>query len=332
MLLFIAGWFTYAHFVVGFVLSYLLIALILWLGLWRMGYWPFTFKVSRLTQRLRKPMMQFAILGYAWYLFSLLSQTIDGIIITKVCGLQFTAIFSIADYASRLMLVPQRSISAASIGGLGRAWKERDMAKIQEIYSKSALLQLLAGLFIFLNIWLNIDEALSFLPSGYEAAKYAIFWLCLAKLMELSAGCSNELLSTSPHWRLNLYAYVVLFVASIPLNIFLVMRYGILGSAIAGSIAYFLFNTARVWLVWYKAKLQPFSLKTIWLLLLALGSFALTLLLPSLGYRILDMALRSSLFSLLFLVGIYGLEISPDVNFLFNKFFGRFLGPFKRSR
>ncbi len=49
-------------------------------------------------------------------------------------GLESAAVYAIAAYAGSIMQAPQRTLMSATIGPLSRAWKDKDMGRIDRIY------------------------------------------------------------------------------------------------------------------------------------------------------------------------------------------------------
>ena len=316
--LYVLGYLSFEGFFLGFVSAYLTMFVLLLLHLWRLGLLHWCFRVSKLTRRLKRPILHYGAFAYLWYMLSLLVPTLDGLMIGHWLGLPALAVFSLADYVSRLLLVPQRSLAWAALAELTRAWRLKDLGRIGRIYSRSALVQLLAGLFLFSNIWFNLDWGLTLLPSGYEAVKGPLFLLAMAKLLDLAFGCSNEMVYTSPFWRYNVYAYLLLLFVYVPLNAYLIQAYGLMGAACAGLTAYACFNLWRAWLIWWNVGLQPFSWRHLALLGLALG-LALPVHYGLQGAGLFWGLLRSVCFSLPYLALAYWFNLSEDLTFFVHK-------------
>ena len=88
-----------------------------------------------------------------------LTQNIGGIIIASNQGLAYTGIFTLSSYIASIISVPQRSIVSIANPYLAHAWKNGNLAEIDKIYSRSSINLLIISLFLFFNIWLNINDA-----------------------------------------------------------------------------------------------------------------------------------------------------------------------------
>lgn len=273
-----------------------------------------SFRVSFVTKKLLRPMSIYSVSLLLATSFTLLANNIAPLIISSTDGLKNVAYLSVAMYMATLIQVPQRSISAIALPVLAEAWVEKDMSKIQDIYRKSSLLQLIAALYIFLGIWLSIDPFFQLLPSEYVVGKYVFFYLGISKIIDLGTGVNSQLLSTSKLWRFDLISSVMLITLSIPLNYMLIRTYGILGSGYAALLSMFVFNAIRCLFIWKKFSLQPFTKQTVKALVIGLIAYWAVAWVPHISQPVIDIIVRSAFFSGIFIAGTLALKVSDDIN------------------
>lgn len=290
----------------------LLLALLVYLH--QHHFLHFTFKVSKVTRRLSGKMATYSFSLLGAILFSLLAKNIAPLILASTKGLGDVAYLTIVNYVSTLILIPQRSISAIGLPVLAQAWKERDMKKIDEVYTKSSLLQLIYGLFIFLVIWLNIDNFFQLLPANYSQGKYVVLYLCIARVIDMGTGLNSQVLATSRFWRYDLYSSIVLLALSFPLNYFLIRDFGMTGSGYAELISISVFNLIRYVFIWMKFGLQPFTVNTLKAIGVALVAYLGTMWIPFIIHPFIDIAIRGALFAVIFVSLILALRVSDDIN------------------
>ncbi|MFY0255906.1 lipopolysaccharide biosynthesis protein [Chitinophaga sp. 30R24] len=287
---------------------------ILLIYLRKQGQLYLSFRVSNVTRRLFRSMRTYtaSILGATF--FTLLAKNVAPLIISSTDGLKQVAYLSIATYLATMIQVPQRSISSIALPVLAQSWIDKNMGKIHEIYQKSSLLQLIAALYIYLGIWLSIDSFFQLLPSSYSVGKYVFFFLGLSKVIDLGTGVNAQLLSTSRLWRFDLYSSVILVILSIPLNYTLIRTFGIMGSGYADFLSMLVFNCIRCVFIWKKFGLQPFTRQTLKAIVIAVVAYGVGLLPPHTGNALLDIVIRSIVFSGVFIGGILAFKVSEDID------------------
>src|SRR5258706_6815726 len=128
---------------------------------------------------------------------------------------------------------------------------------------------------MFCLIWLLLDDAYALLNIGtvFREGKMVIFIIGIKFIIDMGTGVNSQLLYTSPLWRFEFLSGVVLLVFSIGLNYYLVKEYGIIGAAVAGFISLSIYNAIRLFFIWIKYKMQPFTVQTLWAILSAAACY-----------------------------------------------------------
>ena len=297
-----------------FSLEYLLLTIILLVYLLKLNKLHFTLKISNVTKSKMKEMFSLIAFVYGGNIVFNIAQNIDSITISSQIGLAYTGIFTLSNYIATIITVPQRSVVTIVTPYLSQAWKDNNHTELQRLYSRSSINLLIISLFIFCLIWLNIDEAYNVLQldNAFKEGKYVILILGIKFIFDMGTGINSQMLYTSPYWRFEFISGVILLVFSIILNYYLVKEYGIIGAAVAGFIALSVYNILRIFFIWSKYKMQPFSIKTIWALATATACyFVVILIFQSLGGW-LGIVLKSTSFSLLFITAVWYLKLTPD--------------------
>lgn len=314
ILLYVFRFISFNTFVILFSLLYFLIFLILFIYLYRSGHLPITFRVSRVTRKFLKKMGNMQVLIFGGTVFSAIAVSIDSLIIASVKGLAMAGIFTFAQYAANLIQVPQRSITSVSAGVLSRAWKEKNYTEIDRIYSRSCINLLLMALFIFGNLWLNLLPAMQVLhiQGDYKAGIGVVFVLSMLRIIDAGTGLNQMVINTSTFWRFDFYSGIVLFAFRLPLTYILIKKLGIIGSAFAELTAFTVYNIIRCEFLRRKFNMQPFSLKTLYSLLLAAGAYALSFFLLKEAGGWLGLVLRGGIFSVVMIGGTIYWNLTPD--------------------
>ena len=274
----------------------------------------FPTKISRVTKKFKWKMFSMQALIFGGTCISSLAATIDSFIIAKFQGLAVVAVFGVAQYAANLIQVPQRSIQSVSAGVLSRAWKDKNMPEINRIYQRSCINLLLISLFLFGNIWLNIQPALAAfnIQKTYESGLAVVFILGMVRIIDAGTGLNNIVIGTSTYWRFDFLSGVVLLAFRLPLTYFLIKNYGIIGSAFAELTAFALYNFIRFEFLRRKFGMQPFNQNNLKALLLGVCCFGLVAILMSQFSGWTGIFLRSALFSGLMILGVIKGNLTPD--------------------
>ena len=99
----------------------------------------------------------------------------------------------------------------------------------------------------------------------------------------------------------------------LPLTFFLTKKMGINGPAIATLISVTIYNTIRIAFLWKKYQLFPFTIQSVYTLLLAAACYGVCYFVYNDMHGIGGMTLRSITFIILYGAGAIALKLSPDI-------------------
>ena len=133
------------------------------------------------------------------------------------------------------------------------------------------------------------------------------------KIIELGTGVNAQIIATSPYWRYELWTGIVLLCLILPLTYLFTKSFGIIGPPLAALISTFIYNTLRIYILWKKYSFFPFTHKTILALIIALISYICTYYIFRNYTGFWSLTGRTILFSLLFIIAMIRLKISPDI-------------------
>jgi len=190
---------------------------------------------------------------------------LDIVMIQKYLGLAPLAIYAIALNISVLVQLPQRSLLPIMHGVIARAFYDNNMQELESVYKKSALVMTIAGGFMISLIILGLSPLLNILlpPDYTEGLMTVIVILCVAKYVDMFFGFNGYIIIQSPFYRFEVWSGIVLLAICIILNILLIKPLGINGAAMATVLGFLIYNLMRVWYVYSKFKIIPFTKETI---------------------------------------------------------------------
>jgi len=278
------------------------------------------FQKSAVTKKLSGAMVKYGGAYFLGNILNVVAKTNDTIIIASqsIGGLADAAIFTIATYLITVMDVPQRSMVSAAIPQIAQAWKDKDLAKLDRLYKKTALNLLVIAAGILGLVILNIPAFIHVLGPTYAGMSILMLILGISKLIDLGTGMNGHILQLSKHWKIDLFTNMFFVVISILLNYWLTRSYGIVGTAVGSLIAIILFNFIRFYYIKRIYGMQPFSWRNGVTLLVAGG---LTFGLYSIAFHDfiwINLFVKSVLFILSFAFIVIHFNISPEITELYH--------------
>ena len=180
-------------------------------------------------------------------------------------------------------------------------------------------LLIVSGL-IFLLIVTNVHELYELVPDEYQISFSIVILISCVKLYDSLLGNNNSIMFNSDYYRLVLAVGVFLAVMAFLLNIWLIPIFGLFGAALATFLAFALYNTAKLLLVFQKFKIQPITVETFYSLGLILGFTLLFYFWDFQLHPLINIVLKSLLIIGDYMLCIFFLKLSPDINGLIKKY------------
>lgn len=305
--------------------TYLITALFLLVYLVKNGNLHLTFKVSVVTKKFSKKILTLVKFIYGGTLVYAVAGVFDTILLASVSinGLAAVAVYSLAQNMASLIQAPQRGIISSSIAALSKAWKDKDQYRILNIYRQSSINQLVFAVGMFCLIWLNFEDGIFtfHLQSGYIDAKWIFFFIGLMRIVDMGTGVNAQIISTSTLWKFEFYTGIVLLSLTLPMNYILTKYYfDVMGPAIANLFSFTIYNLIRFWYLKKKFNMQPFTLKSLYTIILGIVSFCVCFYLFDSYHGFIWLIIRSICF-----IGLYGcgtilLKLSSDIIPVWNSF------------
>lgn len=304
------------QFMVGLVIVYILRMLIMKLYAFSLKFPIITFKrLFNLNEVLKYSFLIIIAGSIATILLD-----IDKVMLGKILlNLKHIAYYNVAVFIATVIAVPQRSMHQILLPLSAKFLNEKKFVKLKDLYKRSSLNLLVVSGFVFLLIVLNINQLYFLIPEEYRVGLNVVIIISIAKLYDAVLGSNNAILFTSDYYRMVLFFGVILVVVMVFLNIIFIPLYGINGAAFATFMAIFVYNTLKLFFVYKKFKMLPFSENS-----LKTGGFIFILALLfyfwDFPYNpIINIILKSTLISIIYAFVIYKFKFSEDVSALIDK-------------
>ncbi|MEP6647635.1 MAG: polysaccharide biosynthesis C-terminal domain-containing protein [Saprospiraceae bacterium] len=310
------GWINAHQVILGVTLSFAF-------GLLATGYYLHTLGQFKLTRpeiardkEAKKEYFNYSGYGILAGIGSQIAFRIDGLMVSAMIQLSTGGLYSISWAVSDMIGKPMRALGSISSPIIAHHLEHGNTKDLLILYRKSSLNMTIIGLGIFLFIWTVLPFIFD-LMSNSEVMRqglYVVFFLGLAQVWDMMTGVNNEIILYSKYYRFNLYLILLLAGLNICTNLLLIPRYGMMGAAIATCISYFSFNLAKLIFIYFKFGFQPLSIRLLPVIVFGIGAWLLAVWLPPFRYPIFSIALKGSVFCMVYGLTVWQFHISPDIN------------------
>lgn len=239
---------------------------------------------------------------------------IDKNMIGQYIKIENVAYYSVAIFIATVISVPSRAMHQITHPITAKLMTEGKYDELNELYKKTSItLQIVGGL-VFLGILVNINQLYLLLPENYRGGVFVVFTIGLSKYFDLILGNNNAIIFNSKYYRMVLFLGLLLAFVAVTLNMLLIPRYGINGAAMATLISVLMYITAKLLFVVLRMKLFPFTKKTLVSFVIFLAFFFAFYYWEFPFHPITNIALKSTIVTLLYVWVNYKLNISEDFN------------------
>lgn len=259
-------------------------------------------------------MLAMQLLLFGGICVNTLGATIDGMVLASLKGLADTGIYAFAFYLANLIQIPQRSIQSVTTGILVREWKHKNITEIKRIYSRSCINMLILALFIFGNIWLNAEDGMQFfnIQSQFARGLSAFFIFGILRVVDAGTGVNSQVIGASNFWRFEFFTGIILIAIRIPLSYIFVKEFGIIGTAYSDLVSLGVYNYIRFEFLRRKFGMQPFTLKNLYAIILAVIAFMAAYYPFENAHGLPVIIGRSFIFSIILIGGVWLFKLTPD--------------------
>lgn len=290
----------------------------------KLGEWHIQPQRGFVSKELKKEMIYLSLFSMLSGGAGLLISNIDIIMVNRQLGLTQTGVYGIAFYFGTIITIPSRSLLRIAVSIVAEAFKQNDIKEIRSLYNKSCNTQLTIGLLLFIGIWCNINNIMMLLPPEYSDGKNVILLIGLGYMIDMSTGINYVIMSTSKYYKVDAFFMIIVLFITILANYFLIPIYGITGSALATALTLTIYNILRCLFLYFKFDMQPYDINSLKVLFIAFLAFLPGYFIPNISYLLIDIAVRSSIVSGLFLILLLKTEAAPDINAKIRKNLKRF--------
>jgi O-antigen/teichoic acid export membrane protein len=324
VLVFITELVSLDRFILLWVIGISLPSLLMFIHISQLG--GFSLKPSNhfIKSDFKSQFFQFAGFSMLTGLSSIVITKLDTLMVYDYLGLGQTGIYNTCLLFGSVMTISYNVSMKASTAIVLDAMKENDMAKVQQIFTKSSVTQLILGMGLLMVVWVNVDLLFSFIRPEYAAGKYVLLIIGAAKLYDLASGINTLILAYSKYYKLDSLLVLTFVGLLFLLNHLLIPRYGLNGAAFAAFLSIVYYNSARNYLIWRFFKIHPYRWNLLYVLIIGVALILIGQYLPlydeTLFGKFVSMAYTTFILGSTYLIVVYKLKLSVDLNGLVDKF------------
>ncbi len=314
LLMLLAGWIAFGGFLLFYTIAFGLTGLLLIPFLMWRGEFHLRADFSLLNAKMSRGMLSLSAFSFLTGFSGFAVTSIDRIMLNEFFSTYETGIYITAVNFGTLIMLPSRALRGIAPTLIADAFKTRDMDKIADIYQKSTITQWIVGLYFMLGLWGNVDNIFRLLPPEYEAGRYVILLIGLMNLTRMLNGVNDVIVGYSEYYKYNTLHMVVWLGLLVITNFLLIPDYGMDGAAIASLFSLLVVTFVRFFFLYRRFGFQPYGWPHLISTGLALGVYGVVFFLPDAGNFLVDIAIKGTVVTLLFIPAVYFLKLSPDFN------------------
>lgn len=238
---------------------------------------------------------------------------IDKVMLGYYVAIEKIAYYNVAIFIAAVIAVPQRSMHQILMPLSAQHLNNKDYKALNTLYKQSSINLFIVSGLIFLLIILNINQLYHIIPSAFSGGLLVVIVISLAKLYDALLGSNNAILFNSDYYRFVLVLGVVLVVLMVLLNIKFIPLFGINGAGMATCLAIFLYNTLKLYFVYRKFKIWPFTIKTLQIAAV-IFLFSVCFYFWEFPFHpIINIAIKSTIVTLFYAILVYKFNFSEDI-------------------
>ena len=250
-----------------------------------------------------------------------LIQNLDIIMLTTITkNLALVGIYTTFFSVAVVISLPAKALSRTSLQIISQSWADNDLAKINRIYYKTSVVQMLIGCLLLIGMIVNRQFLMMVLYKREYAGYFDVFIVVgLGFLADMTGGINGYILNLSNYYRWTTYIIGFAVVICASANWILIPGMGIMGAAVAYCITMTLLNLMYWLFLKVKFGLQPFGEKHLLLLFISAVTFCAGWFMPAFANVWINTVIRSVVVGILYLGMAYAFNVSKDITQVIDK-------------
>lgn len=262
-----------------------------------------------------KSIMRFGLLLCFASFASIALRKVDALFLGTT-SLALVGVYTTAVFIASFIEVPLGALERISHTKIADNFAKENYIEIEKIYADSVKYLLLIGglLFVGINACTKYVYQMGQLPELYLQCMNIVYIVSIGAFINISTGINSAIMFYSKYYVLGTVLLVITLIVTIILNLLLIPKYGIYGAAIASAAGSFIYNLVKFVFIYIKFKFQPYNRNSLMILLLVLLCSFLIYLIPEVtGNAFVNLLLKGSIVTLLYVGIVYQLKLAPEL-------------------
>lgn len=308
--------FSFDVFIALFTATFLICTLWLVIDLWAQGERLTALRMVKAPQRLRRSMIRFSAYTVAASVASVVLGSLDQLMIGALLGREALAqvgYYAVAFNFGAVVSAPMRALGQLGIPLLAEAWKRKDLPAIQRMYTRTVSTQFSIAGYLFLVLWVDLEDLFTFIRPEFGVAYASAMIISASSLLNMAVGLNAGIITMSRNFRFDSVSSLLLLGCNAVMNWFLIQRMGITGAAWSTLVSLAMVLGLRVWYLWSRFRLWPYSWRSLVIPAAILCIGGLVGALPLLGVPWQDIIVRSAIATVLYWPLMARLKVAPEL-------------------
>lgn len=312
ILLYGFGFISYSIFIVSFIVSYVLQAILLLTYIINYGSPSLKINKKIINEIGSVNLMKFGAVLTITTITSLGLKFLDMIMIGHYKTDADVGVYSIAAFIATIIETPLNSLERIANPKIAHHLAEKNYSEVKSIYFQSSKYLTLIGGWLMLMIIVNVKDLLLLLPNDYSDGIMVSMIMSIGAFINMCTGVNYPILFNSEKYYLGSLFIAIMLIVTIVMNMILIPVYGITGAAISAAVASVIYNLLKYLFIYFEFKMQPFNKETLKIVLILIITFIINLLIPDTDSHVLNIIFTGSLLSVFYFICVYFSNIVPE--------------------
>ncbi len=281
----------------------------------------FTLKIFNIDRTTLKKLVRYG--GY----FAIISigtsvmNNIGFLLTSTLLGLEENGIYTTCLYIGVIIEMPRRAASQILTPLIADSYAKNDQQAMKDVFYRSSINLSIISMLLFIGIMTNLNDLFILIPKGdvFKQGVIVVLLVALSKVVGMAFGATGEFLTYSPYKRYNLYGMLASSIIMIGCSALLIPIFGIGGAAWGILISMVFQQLFSFGILYHKQNLFPFRLSHLKLIVLSICLFMVAWLVPINFSPLINIVIRSIITGSIFMVMVYYLKLSQEINQLIHR-------------